>query len=209
MRYLLVVRKKILKVTRQLSLWIHSKIRMMLDLISQTAHESNIYCITRGDIRVVLAFNTTGQPRGNGGRGWEHDKNIANEKRRVGGRGEPRGQKIMKLKSRSKCCDSPARSMMRRSIPMPNPAVGGIPCSRASKKSWSTSQASSSPAACSRNKITARFETTVSIYINREVQAEKTNTGKHSRRGYTTGRLDDDDSRELHSWIKIIVRARR
>mmetsp|Transcript_5474 Transcript_5474/g.15089 ORF Transcript_5474/g.15089 Transcript_5474/m.15089 type:complete len:290 (-) Transcript_5474:337-1206(-) len=42
-----------------------------------------------------------------------------------------------------------ARSMTRRSIPMPMPAVGGMPISRACRKSSSTPHASSSPAALS------------------------------------------------------------
>lgn len=42
---------------------------------------------------------------------------------------------------------SPARSMINRSMPIPSPAVGGMPRSKASKKSSSTSHASSSPAA--------------------------------------------------------------
>mmetsp|Transcript_28987 Transcript_28987/g.93126 ORF Transcript_28987/g.93126 Transcript_28987/m.93126 type:complete len:224 (-) Transcript_28987:1330-2001(-) len=80
-------------------------------------------------------------------------------------------------------------SITSRSIPMPSPPVGGMPCSSAVRKSSSTPHASSSPAAflaaCASNR--ARWST--GSVSSENALASSRPTAKSSNRSVTPGRV--------------------
>ena len=78
-------------------------------------------------------------------------------------------------------------SMISRSMPMPMPPVGGMPCSRAVRKSSSTPHASSSPAAFLAACASKRSLWSIGSVSSEKALASSRPTQKSSKRSVTPG----------------------
>jgi len=81
----------------------------------------------------------------------------------------------------------PERTIIKRSIPNPAPPVGGIPCSRARRKSSSKGCVSSSPAAVCRSWSSKRARCSSGSFSSVNELAISMPLAKHSHRSTSPG----------------------